>query len=130
MIIGIGSDLINIRRIEAVIARQGQKFLNRVFTLREQDRAEGRAHPMATYAKMFAAKEAFIKALGTGLAKGVTWHNIEVCRDPWSPPTIVLSGMAGQHFESRIPSGLRGRIHLSMTDEPPYAQAFVVLSAE
>ncbi|WP_010303042.1 holo-ACP synthase [Candidatus Odyssella thessalonicensis] len=130
MIIGIGSDLIDIRRIEAVIKRQGQKFLNRVFTAYEQERSQLRAHSTASYAKMFAAKEALIKALGTGLAKGVTWHNIEVRREPWSPPTLILSGMAKHHFQSRIPSGLTGRIHLSMTDEPPYAQAFVVLSAE
>lgn len=129
MIIGIGSDLIDIRRIEAVILRQGNRFLERVFTSDEQKRAESRAHPVASYAKMFAAKEALIKALGTGLAKGVTWHNIEIKRDPWSAPSIVLSGMALEHFEQRVPSGLAGKIHLSMTDEPPYAQAFVVLSA-
>jgi holo-[acyl-carrier protein] synthase len=130
MIVGIGSDLIDSRRLEGVINRQGQKFLNRIFTAHEQERANSRAHTLASYAKMFAAKEALIKALGTGLAKGVTWHNIEVRRDPWSPPQIVLSGMALEHFKAAIPLGKVGKIHLSMTDEPPYAQAFVVLSVE
>lgn len=129
MIIGIGSDLIDIRRIEAVISRQGKRFLERVFTSNEQKRAESRAHPTASYAKMFAAKEALIKALGIGLAKGITWHNIEIRRNPWSAPSIILSGMALKHFEESVPSGFTGKIHLSMTDEPPYAQAFVVLSA-
>lgn len=130
MIIGIGNDLIDIRRIEAVIQRRGKKFLDRVFTAQEQERADSRAHPLASYAKMFAAKEACIKALGTGLAKGVTWHNIEVSRDQWSPPKIVLTGRALEHFRGSIPLDKAGYIHVSMTDEPPYAQAFVVLSAD
>ncbi|MBW8308539.1 MAG: holo-ACP synthase [Candidatus Paracaedibacteraceae bacterium] len=130
MIIGIGSDLIDFRRLEGIIQRQGQRFLNRIFTAHEQERANSRAHTLASYAKMFAAKEALIKALGTGLAKGVTWHNIEVRREPWSPPQLILSGMALEHFKSRISPEKVGKIHLSMTDEPPYAQAFVVLSAE
>lgn len=130
MIIGIGSDLIDARRLEGVIQRQGQKFLDRIFTPHEQERAESRAHRLESYAKMFAAKEAMIKALGTGLAKGVTWHNIEVRRHPWSAPYIVLTGAALEHFKEKIPNGKQGEIYLSMTDEPPYAQAFVVLSAE
>lgn len=126
MIIGIGSDIVDIRRIEGIISRQGQKFIDRIFTSSEQDRAKLRAHPFATYAKMFAAKEAFIKALGTGLAKGITWHNMVITRDQWSAPTVQVSGVALDHLHSKAQ---KFRVHLSMTDEPPYAQAFVVIES-
>ena len=128
MIIGIGSDLLDTRRIEAVIGRQGQRFIDRIFTPSEQARAENRSNPIFTYAKMFAAKEAIVKALGTGVAKGVTWHDIEILRDQWSAPRVVLSGFALQTFTRMLPAGNSGSIHLTLTDEPPYCLAFVVLS--
>ncbi len=128
MILGIGSDLLDTRRIEAVIGRQGQRFLDRIFTPHEQERAKARSNPNATYAKMFAAKEALVKALGTGVAKGVTWQDIEIRRQEWSAPCVVLSGAALAAFEKMIPAGKQGAIHLTVTDEPPYCLAFVVLS--
>ena len=124
MILGIGNDLVDIRRIEGIIQRQGQKFIDRIFTKSEQNRANSRAHPMASYAKMFAAKEAFIKALGTGLAKGVTWHNAEITRNPWGPPTINVTGAALDYLMLKTASF---KIHLTMSDEFPYAQAFVII---
>lgn len=129
MIIGIGSDLLDMRRIDAVIQRQGRKFIDRIFTPREQERAEKRVDPNKTYAKMFAAKEAVVKALGTGVAKGVTWKDVEIVRQEWGPPQIILSGMALTHFQRSIPEEKRGIIHLTLTDEPPHCIAFVVLEA-
>lgn len=129
MIMGIGSDLLDTRRIEAVIGRQGHRFLDRIFTLHEQERAQGRSNPNGTYAKIFAAKEAVVKALGTGVAKGVSWKDIEIQREQWSAPKVVLRGPAFDAFTKMIPSGKVGSIHLTITDEPPYCLAFVVLSA-
>lgn len=128
MILGIGSDLLDMRRIEAIIERQKQRFLDRIFTPHEQSRASSRSNPMQNYAKIFAAKEAVAKALGTGIAKGVTWHDIEIRRDPWSAPYAVLTGMALELLTQKIPAGFKSTIHLSITDESPYCQAFVVIS--
>lgn len=127
-IIGIGSDLVDIRRIDKSIERHGQKFLDRIFGEKEQIRATQRSHSSRTYAKMFAAKEAVAKALGTGFGHGVSWQDIQICRDPDQAPHVELFGKAKEIFETRIPSERKGVIHLSMTDEPPYAQAFAVVS--
>jgi holo-[acyl-carrier protein] synthase len=133
MIIGIGSDLIDIRRIERVIERHGERFLDRIFTEAERAKAERRAknHRMvvATYAKRFAAKEACSKALGTGIRQGVWWRDMGVVNLPGGRPTMRLTGGALARLESVIPAGLEARIDLSITDDWPLAQAFVVISA-
>lgn len=133
MIIGIGSDLIDIRRIERVIERHGERFLDRIFTEAERAKAERRAknHRMvvATYAKRFAAKEACSKALGTGIRRGVWWRDMGVVNLPGGRPTMRLTGGALARLESMIPAGLEARIDLSITDDWPLAQAFVVISA-
>jgi holo-[acyl-carrier protein] synthase len=133
MIIGIGSDLIDIRRIERVIERHGERFLDRIFTEAERAKAERRAknHRMvvATYAKRFAAKEACSKALGTGIRRGVWWRDMGVVNLPGGRPTMQLTGGALVRLNSMIPAGLEARIDLSITDDWPLAQAFVVISA-
>jgi holo-[acyl-carrier protein] synthase len=133
MIIGIGSDLIDIRRIEKVIERHGERFLDRIFTEAERAKAERRAknHRMvvATYAKRFAAKEACSKALGTGIRRGVWWRDMGVVNLPGGRPTMRLTGGALDRLDSMIPSGMEARIDLSITDDWPLAQAFVVISA-
>lgn len=129
MIIGIGSDLTDCRRIEAVIQRQGDRFIKRVFTPHERDRLEARQNRVGSYAKLFAAKEAVAKALGTGIAKGVSWQDIEIRREMGAAPEVVLYNAALLHFNSLLPANRVGHIHLSLTDEWPYAQAFVILSA-
>lgn len=133
MIVGIGSDLIDIRRIEKVIERHGERFLDRIFTDAERAKAERRAknHRMvvATYAKRFAAKEACSKALGTGIRRGVWWRDMGVVNLPGGRPTMHLTGGALARLDSMIPEGLEARIDLSITDDWPLAQAFVVISA-
>jgi holo-[acyl-carrier protein] synthase len=133
MIIGIGSDLIDIRRIDRVIERHGERFLDRIFTEAERAKAERRAknHRMvvATYAKRFAAKEACSKALGTGIRRGVWWRDMGVVNLPGGRPTMQLTGGALVRLNSMIPAGLEARIDLSITDDWPLAQAFVVISA-
>jgi holo-[acyl-carrier protein] synthase len=129
MILGIGSDLTDIRRIEKVIARHGERFLSRIFTDAERARAERRAHASATYAKRFAAKEACAKALGTGMRRGVWWRDMGVVNLPSGRPTLQLSGGALRRLEAITPAGCAARIDLSITDEWPMAQAFVVISA-
>jgi holo-[acyl-carrier protein] synthase len=130
MIIGIGSDITDIRRIEKVIARHGDRFLGRIFTDAERARAERRAHASATYAKRFAAKEACAKALGTGIRRGVWWRDMGVINLPSGRPTMQLTGGALQRLLALTPPGCQARIDLSITDEWPMAQAFVVISAE
>lgn len=130
MIIGIGSDLIDIRRIENTLERYGQRFVNRVFTEVEQRKSEGRAQRAATYAKRFAAKEACAKALGTGLRAGVFWRDIGVVNLPTGKPTIKLTGGAEQRLRHITPAGMRAHIALSLTDDFPLAQAIVIISAE
>lgn len=129
MIIGIGSDLLDMRRMDAVLSRQGQKFIDRIFTPHEQTRATERTHANRSYAKMFAAKEAVAKALGTGFGHGVSWHDIEIGRQVGAAPHVELKGNALKIFIKKIPPHYHGVIHLTITDEPPYAQAFAVLSA-
>jgi holo-[acyl-carrier protein] synthase len=134
MIIGVGSDLIDIRRIEQTLARHGERFLNRVFTEIERERSErkvgakmGRA---ASYAKRFAAKEACAKALGTGMHQGVYWRDMGVVNRRSGAPTMALTGGAAQRLAALTPAGYKPLIHVSLTDDLPLAQAFVIISAE
>jgi holo-[acyl-carrier protein] synthase len=129
MILGIGSDLTDIRRIEATLARHGKRFLNRCFTETERRKALRRHIAGPTLARRFAAKEACAKALGTGLRQGVFWRDMGVVNLPSGQPTLHLTGGAAQRLEALTPQGLSAFIHLSMTDDPPYAQAFVVIEA-
>ena len=130
MILGIGSDLVDVARIEKVIERHGERFLARIFTPAERARAERRANPAATYAKRFAAKEACAKALGTGLRDGVFWRDMGVVNLPSGRPALRLSGGALARLKAITPQGFEPRIDLTITDEGPMAQAFVVISAE
>jgi holo-[acyl-carrier protein] synthase len=130
MIIAIGSDLCNIERIQASLARWGEKFENRVFT--EVERAKGNSRPYTkagTLAKRFAAKEAFSKAVGTGFKRGVFMKDIGVVNMRSGAPTLQLSGGAATRFASLIPEGHEGLIHLTLTDDHPWAQAFVIIEA-
>jgi holo-[acyl-carrier protein] synthase len=133
MIIGIGSDLIDIRRVAKVIERHGDRFLERIFTAEERAKAARRAKNekmlVATYAKRFAAKEACSKALGTGIRLGVWWRDMGVINLPGGRPTMRLTGGALVRLQKLTPLGLEARIDLSITDDWPLAQAFVVISA-
>ena len=133
MILGIGSDLIDIQRVAKVIARHGDRFLDRIFTEAERARANRRSKNekmvMATYAKRFAAKEACSKALGTGIRRGVWWRDMGVVNLPGGRPTMQLTGGALDRLRALTPDGFEARIDLSITDDWPLAQAFVVISA-
>ncbi len=132
MILGLGSDLCDIRRVEAVLERFGDRFLQRVFTATERARAErrsGRART-GTYAKRFAAKEAGAKALGTGFARGVFHSCIGVVNRPGGQPTLLLTGGAAIRLAELVPAGMAARIDVTLTDEYPYAHAMVIISAE
>jgi holo-[acyl-carrier protein] synthase len=129
MIIGIGSDLIDIRRVEKTLGRHGERFIRRVYTDIEQAKSEGRAARAASYAKRFAAKEACAKALGTGMAQGVFWRDMGVVNLPGGKPTMALTGGAAARLESLMPAGCKAAIHLTITDDYPLAQAFVIIEA-
>lgn len=129
MIIGIGSDLIDIRRVEQSLERFGERFVKRCFTEIEQAKSERRKNRAASYAKRFAAKEACSKALGTGLANGVFWKDMGVVNLPGGKPTMKLTGGAAEHLAALLPAGHEAFIHLTITDEHPYAQAFVIIEA-
>src|SRR5690349_3606459 len=129
MILGIGNDITDIRRIEKVIAKHGDRFLNRIFTETERKRAERKAKSIETYAKRFAAKEACSKALGTGMRRGVWWRDMGVVNMPSGRPTMKLTGGAAARLARMTPQGFEARIDLSITDEYPLAQAFVIISA-
>jgi holo-[acyl-carrier protein] synthase len=129
MIVGIGTDLCDIRRIERTIARHGDRFVERIFTPVERKLAEGRANPAATYAKRFAAKEACAKALGTGFRDGVFFRDLGVVNLPSGRPTLELTGAALCRLQAIVPAGFVPHIDLAITDEYPLAQAFVVISA-
>ncbi len=129
MIVGIGSDLTDIRRIEQTLDRFGDRFVQRIFTEIEQRRSERKAGRGASYAKRFAAKEACAKALGTGLRGGVFWRDMGVVNARSGQPTLVLTGGAAARLAAITPAGCRPAIHLSLTDDYPYAQAFVVIEA-
>jgi holo-[acyl-carrier protein] synthase len=129
MILGIGSDIVDVRRLERVIERHGERFLARVFTAVERAKAERRIRPVETYAKRFAAKEACAKALGTGLRAGVFWRDMGVVNLPSGRPTMKLTGGALQRLQDITPPGCEARIDLTISDEGPMAQALVVISA-
>lgn len=129
MIIGIGSDLIDIRRIEATLDRFGERFVQRLFTDVEQKKSEGRKNRAASYAKRFAAKEACSKALGTGFRKSVYWRDLGVVNLKSGKPTMKLTGGAAERLNSLIPPGMKAQIDLSITDDFPLAQAIVIISA-
>jgi holo-[acyl-carrier protein] synthase len=129
MILGIGADLCDIRRIEKTLARHGERFIARVFTPVERARSERRAQRAASYAKRFAAKEACAKALGTGLRMGIAWREMGVVNLRTGQPTMALTGGAAARLASLVPAGHAPAIHLTITDEYPYAQAFVVIEA-
>jgi len=129
MIIGLGSDLIDIRRIEKSLERFGERFVSRLFTDTEQKKSDGRAQRAASYAKRFAAKEACAKALGTGLRKGVFWRDMGVVNLPGGKPSIRLTGGALRRLNDITPSGMEARIDLTITDDFPLAQAIVIISA-
>lgn len=129
MIIGIGSDLADIRRIAKTLDRFGDRFIQRCFTEIEQTKSEKRRHKAASYAKRWAAKEACSKALGTGLRMGVAWREMGVVNLPTGQPTMELTGGAAERLDKLIPPGMIPRIHVTITDDAPYAQAFVVIEA-
>jgi holo-[acyl-carrier protein] synthase len=130
MILGIGSDITDVRRIAKVIERHGDRFLDRIFTPAERTRAEKRKNRIETYAKRFAAKEACAKALGTGLRGGVWWRDIGVVNLSSGRPTMQLTGGAAARLKALTPEGFEARIDVTITDEGPTAQAFVIISAE
>jgi holo-[acyl-carrier protein] synthase len=129
MILGLGNDVIDIRRIERTLDRYGERFLRRVFTDTERKKSEGRKSRAASYAKRFAAKEACAKALGTGLRKGVFWRDMGVVNLRSGRPTIVLTGGAAEQLKRITPEGLVAQVDLSLTDDFPLAQAIVIISA-
>jgi holo-[acyl-carrier protein] synthase len=131
MILGLGSDIVDIRRIEAAIARHGERFLQRVFTEAERAKAMRRTEAIraATFAKRFAAKEAASKALGTGFRRGVWFSNLGVVNLPGGQPTLQMTGGAAERLAALTPPGMRAAVALTMTDEYPYAYAQVIISA-
>jgi len=129
MIIGLGSDLIDIRRIERTIETYGERFLSRIFTAREREKSDRRAARAASYAKRFAAKEACAKALGTGLRRGVFWKDMGVVNLSGGKPTMVLTNGALRRLQEITPQGHQAQIDLTITDDFPLAQAIVIISA-
>jgi holo-[acyl-carrier protein] synthase len=129
VIIGIGSDLIDIRRIERSLERYGERFIARLFTDVERARSERRRARAASYAKRFAAKEACAKALGTGMSRGVFWRDMGVVNLPGGKPTMQLTNGAAKRLLEMLPKGHTSSIHLTITDDFPLAQAFVVIEA-
>jgi holo-[acyl-carrier protein] synthase len=129
MILGLGSDLVDIRRIEEVIERYGERFLDRIFTETERRRCDRRADRAASYARRFAAKEACSKALGTGFRRGVFWRDLGVVNMATGQPTLQLTGGALRRLAELTPPGMTARLDLTLTDEPPIAQAVVIITA-
>ena len=129
MILGIGNDIVDIRRIEQTLDRFGDRFTDRVFTEIERAKSDRRRMRAASYAKRFAAKEACSKALGTGFRKGVYWRDLGVVNEPSGRPTMHLTGGALGHLERLTPDGHTAVVHLTITDDHPYAQAVVIISA-
>jgi holo-[acyl-carrier protein] synthase len=129
MIVGIGSDLSDIRRIQDTLDKFGERFMQRVFTDTERRRSERKGDRAASYAKRFAAKEACSKALGTGMRAGVFWRDMGVVNLPSGQPTMALTGGAAERLAALMPPGMEPFIHVSLTDDHPYAQAFVVIEA-
>ena len=129
MIIGIGNDLIDIRRVQKALERFGERFTGRCFTEVERRKSDRRRERAASYAKRFAAKEACAKALGTGLSRGVFWRDMGVVNLPGGKPTMQLTGGAAKRLKEMTPDGLEAAIHLTITDDFPLAQAFVIIEA-
>lgn len=129
MIIGLGNDIIDIRRIDETIERYGERFLDRIFTETERQKSDRRRLRAASYAKRFAAKEACAKALGTGLRQGVFWRDMGVINLPSGRPTLRLTGGAADRLAAITPTGMTARIDLTITDDFPLAQAIVIISA-
>ena len=129
MILGIGTDLVNIERIQRALDRFGDRFRNRVFTEHEQKRAERMQNPAAVYAKRWAAKEACSKALGTGLRMGIAWRDMSVTNLETGQPVMHVTGWAQERLNEMIPEGYDAVIHVTLTDDHPWAQAFVVIEA-
>lgn len=129
MIIGVGNDIIDIRRIEKTIDRFGMRFLNRIYTDLEKTKSDKRLNRVESYAKRYAAKEACSKALGTGFRKGVFWRDMGVINLPSGKPTMKLTGGALKQLQLITPEGMEAIIHLTITDEPPQAQAYVLIEA-
>lgn len=127
MIIGLGNDLIDIRRVEKTLERYGERYTQRCFSELERTKSDRRLNRAASYAKRFAAKEACAKALGTGLSRGVFWRDMGVVNLPGGKPTLQLTGGAARRLEEITPSGLRPDIHLTITDDFPLAQAIVII---
>lgn len=129
MIVGIGSDMTDIRRIERTIGRFGDRFIDRVFTDVEREKSERRTNRIESYAKRWAAKEACSKALGTGLRMGVAWREMGVANLRSGQPTMLLAGGAAERLRALVPAGMHAHIHVTLTDEPPYAMAVVIIEA-
>ena len=129
MILGIGSDLSDIRRVEETLERFGERFKLRVFTEIERTRSDRKTDAAASYAKRFAAKEACAKALGTGIRRGGFWRDMGVVNARSGQPTMQLTGGAAERLAQLLPAGCEAKIHLSLTDDHPYAQAFVIIEA-
>lgn len=129
MIIGVGVDLVDARRIEKLIKGFGDQFLQRVFTEKERAYAQTSSHPLRVYANRFAAKEAAVKALGTGMREGIGWQDIETLRVPSGPPQLYFYGKAHEKLLSLLLPGTKESLHVSFSDEPPYSTAFVVISS-
>ena len=129
MIVGIGNDTLDIRRMEKVLERHGERFTHRIFTGIEVAKSERRRQRAASYAKRFAAKEACSKALGTGMSRGVFWRDMGVVNLPSGKPTMVLTGGAAKRLAELVPPGHRAEIHLTITDDFPLAQALVIIEA-
>ena len=130
MIIGVGTDLCDIRRIEHTLERFGQRFIKRLYNAIEQTKANRRANPASSYAQSFAAKEACAKALGTGFRQGVFWRDMVVANQPSGQPYMVLTGGAKARLDSLVPDGMTARVDISQSDEYPMAHAMVIISAE
>jgi len=129
VILGIGNDMIDIRRVEKTLARHGSRFTERIFTPVERIKSEGRKNRVASYAKRFAAKEACAKALGTGISRGVWWKDMGVVNLPSGKPTMELTNNAKRFLEKMTPKGHKAIIHLTITDDFPWAQALVIIEA-
>jgi len=129
MILGIGNDIIDIRRIERTLERHGERFIDRLYTDIERAKSERRKNRSASYAKRFAAKEACSKALGTGIRQGVFWRDMGVVNLRSGQPTMALTGGAAERLAKMVPEGMEAQIHLTITDDGPMAQAIVIISA-
>ncbi len=129
MIIGIGTDLVNINRIQEILNRYGDKFRNKIFSKKEQEKAKSKSDEAGIYAKRWAAKEACSKALGTGIRKGITWQDMNVINLSQGQPSLIITGATKIQMSKLIPTDHYGIIHLSLSDDYPLAQAFVIIEA-